>query len=201
MEEQHERIIEESMGLFLKYGVRSITMDDVSRDLGISKKTLYKFVSNKADLITQGVKSKYGQITELISGLSEKAENAIDELFEIDLFFDQMMREQHPAMMFQLSKYYPETFKWLSNEKVAFVLSTTTKNLNRGIKEGLYRTDFNVDYISYIYVAHTNLVESDSGVPKEICESSDFHKCHLQYHIRGIASEKGLNYLNEKLNK
>ena len=185
MEEQHVRIIEDSMDLFLKYGIRSITMDDVSRDMGISKKTLYKYVSNKADLIDQGVKHMFAQITGVMKKFSESVENAMEELFEIDRFFDEMMRQQHPAIMFQLQKYYPDTFKWLNEMKSTFILDITRKNLDKGIRQGLYRDDFNAEYITYIYLAHANLMEENSGVPREICESSDFHKCHMIYHLRG----------------
>lgn len=201
MEDQHQRIIESAMDLFLKYGIKSMTMDDVSRELGISKKTLYKFVSNKADLVDQGVKSTYDNVMNHLTHLSDVTENAIDELFEIDMFFDTVMRQQHPAMMFQLQKYYPDTFKWLEGKKMESVKKITSKNLNKGIKQGMYRDDLNIDYICYIYIAHTNIMSDESGVPQDICESSEFHKHHMEYHIRGIASTTGLQYLNKKLNK
>lgn len=175
-------------------------MDDIAKDLGISKKTLYKYVSNKGDLVDKGIKAKFEQVTFTLKGFSNSVDNAIDELFAIDRYFDEMMRETHPAVMFQLSKYYPETFRWLDHAKDEFVLDITRANLNIGIKQGLYRPDLNVEYISYIYMAHTNLMEGGTNVPQEICESPEFHKHHLIYHIRGIGSEKGLHYLNNKLN-
>ena len=201
MEEMQHRILEDSVDLFFKYGIKSITMDDISKELGISKKTLYKHVSNKGDLVEQGVKAKFEQVSSALKEFSNTVENSIDELFAIDEYFDIMMRQNHPAVMFQLSKYYPETFKWLDKAKDEFVLEITRANLEKGVRQGLYRADLNIDFISYIYMAHTNLMEGGTNVPQEICESPEFHRHHLVYHIRGIGSEKGLTYLNNKLSK
>ncbi|MCT4623792.1 MAG: TetR/AcrR family transcriptional regulator [Schleiferiaceae bacterium] len=202
MEETHRKIIEESVQLFLKFGVRSVTMDDVSRELGISKKTLYKYVSNKTELVDQGVKITFKKVMEDLKAISDKTENAIDELFTVDEYFDDMMRTQHPAMLYQLKKYHAETFGWLDKSKVKFILDTTRKNLKKGTEQGYYRTDINHDYIAYIYLAHSLLMESDNdSIPETVCESSEFHREHVLYHIRGIASPKGLEYLKQKLNK
>lgn len=202
MEEMQLRILEQSIDMYFRYGIRSVTMDDVARELGISKKTLYKYVSNKADLVEQGVKWKFQQISKLLARYSKEVENAIDELFAIDAYFDDMMRQNQPAIMFQLAKYYPDVFKWLSEAKSKLVLDNTKANLKKGRRQGLYRDDLNNEFIGYIYLSHTNLMEEGgAGVPVEVCHSPEFHRHHVEYHIRGIASKQGLEYLNEKLNK
>lgn len=200
MEEQHQRIIRDSIELFFKYGIKSMTMDDVSRDLGISKKTLYKYVVNKADLVDQGVKTMFSTVTNGIRDIGRDESNAIEDLFEIDQFFDSMSRQQHPGVMFQLGKYYPDTFKWLEQRKSDFVVEITEKNLKKGMKQGLYRKDLNIAFICFIYVAHTYVMTGESGVPLHVCESPEFHKHHLEYHVRGIASIEGLEFLNKRLN-
>lgn len=199
MEDMQERILEQSMDMFFRYGIRSVTMDDVAKEMGISKKTLYKFFSNKADLVAQGVKWKFNQVSSVMKSFGQNSANAIDELFAIDAYFDEMMRQNHPAIMFQLSKYYPKAYKWLDQNKAKLVIEMTRLNIKKGIDQGLYKPDLNIEYISYIYMAHTNIMEEGSGVPEEICHSAEFHRHHLHYHIRGIASQKGLEYLNQKL--
>ncbi len=201
MEDMQLRILEQSIEMYFRYGIRSVTMEDVARELGISKKTLYKYVSNKADLVEQGVKWKFEQIAALIARYSREVDNAIDELFAIDEYFDEMMRQNQPAIMFQLAKYYPDAFKWLGEAKAKLVIDNTKANLKKGMDQGLYRKDLNIESVGYIYLAHTNLMEGEAGVPDEVCHSPEFHRQHLEYHIRGIASKQGLNYLNKKLNK
>ena len=200
MEETHKRIVEESVQLFLKFGLRSVTMDDVSRELGISKKTLYKYVGNKTDLVDQGVKQTFYTVQNELSKIASKTENAIDELFEIDNYIDSVLRSNHPAMMYQLKKYHSETFNWLENSKVSSIHNTALLNIKLGIEQGLFRTDINPDYIAYIYLTHAIIMEGDV-IPESICESSEFHREHVLYHVRGIATKKGLDYLEQKLNE
>jgi AcrR family transcriptional regulator len=199
MDEMHNKIIEDTFELFFKYGIRSITMDDVARELGISKKTIYKYVSNKAELVDQCIKLKFVQITKALKGVAQQVDNAIDELFAIDHFFDEMMQQNHPAIMFQLSKYYGETYKWLDQSRDTFILEIMGNNLKKGLDQGLYRESINQQHIAYIYMAHTGMMSGETNVPDEVCNSIDFHRSHLEYHIRGIASEAGLRYLNKKL--
>ncbi len=200
MDEVHKKIIDDTMELFFKYGIRSITMDDVAREMGMSKKTIYKYVSNKADLVDQCIKVKFEEITGALKGVSEEVDNAIEELFAIDRYFDEMMQQNHPAIMFQLSKYYGDTYKWLEGSRDGFILDITHRNLEKGVKQGLYRNNINITHVAYIYMAHTSLMGGETNVPDEVCHSADFHKSHLEYHIRGIASEAGLTYLNKKFN-
>lgn len=200
MEETHKKIVRESVELFLKFGIRSVTMDDVSRELGISKKTLYKYVSNKNELVDQGVKLTFDRILEDMGSIAANTENAIDQLFKIENYFDKVLRSQHPAMLYQLKKYYTDTFKWMEESKVEFILNTTRDNLKRGAAQGYYRNDINHEHIAYIYLAHAVVMESDL-IPESICDSSAFHKDHVIYHIRGIGTPKGLEYLQQKLIK
>ena len=199
MDEMHHRILVESVDMFFKYGIRSITMDDLSRDLGMSKKTLYKYVKNKADLVDQGVRFKFNEVASAIKEFGSNLDNAIDELFAIDAYIDVMMLENHPAMMFQLSKYYPKTYKWLEKSKEELMTEITTANLKKGLQQELYRPSIKVDYITYIYMAHAQSMDGQTNIPEEVCHSAEFHKHHMEYHIRGIASAKGLEYLNQKI--
>jgi hypothetical protein len=165
----------------------------------MSKKTLYKYAKNKADLVDQGVRFKFAEITGIVKDFGASVDNAIDELYAIDTYFDEMMQQNHPAMMFQLSKYYPETYKWLEESKDNFMTEITKANLEKGLRQELYRATIRVDYITYIYMAHALLMNGQANIPQEVCHSAEFHKHHLEYHIRGIASPKGIDYLNQKL--
>jgi AcrR family transcriptional regulator len=200
MYDTHQKIVEDTFDLFFKFGIRSITMDDIARELGVSKKTIYKYVSNKAELVDQCIKVKFKQVTNALKGVADQVDNAIDELFAIDSYFDEMMQQNHPAIMFQLSKYYGDTYKWLDESRDSFLLDIMNNNLQKGLQQGLYRRTINQEHIAYIYLAHTAMMSGQTNVPNEICHSPDFHRSHLEYHIRGIASEAGLTYLNQKLN-
>lgn len=197
--DQERLILTGGTELFLKYGIRSITMDDVARELGISKKTLYKYVSNKADLVDRCVKFTFDEINEAIEAVRGFSENAIDDLFAIDSTLSDAMKAQHPAIEFQLKKYYPQTWKWLADRQSKLINEHTRQNLKRGIEEGLYRKDINVEYISYLYYAQFLAMHDSEVVPESICRDPKFMREHFIYHLRGVVSKRGLEHLESKL--
>lgn len=201
MEEQEISILRGAVHLFMRLGIRSVTMDDVSRELGISKKTLYKYVSNKAELVDKTVKFAFEDINKMIDQVRHKSNNAIDEIFDIDLAVQETVRQKHPAIEFQLAKYYPETKQWLDQRHHEAIFEQTNGNIQKGIAEGLYRTDFNVEFITQIYFGRFKGLQLDSVFAEKLCSNPEFIHQSLVYHIRGIASEKGLKYLENKLNK
>jgi AcrR family transcriptional regulator len=199
MEDQEIKIFSTSVELFITYGVKSVTMDDVARELSISKKTLYKFVNNKNELVQKCVEFIFTQIHTSLEDVQSKSTNAIDELFGFDEQLTLVMRAQKPAIIMQLKKHHPETFSWLMNNRRTMVMKLTTKNLQKGIAQGFYRHDMNADFIAMIYYAQTMMFAQDDLMPDEICTNPAFVRENLIYHLRGIASAKGLEYLQQKL--
>lgn len=199
MEEQERKILEGTTELFLKYGIRSITMDDVARELAVSKKTLYKYVSNKAELVDRCVKHTFEEISGAIEVVRGNSANAIDEIFAIDSTMSEALKAQHPAIEFQLKKYYPATWKWLSDRQATMIIEHTKENLKKGIEQGMYRGDFNIEHITYLYFAQFLAMHDQEVVPMSVCEDTEFMRAHFVYHLRGIASKKGITYLEQKL--
>src|ERR1035437_659352 len=109
MDEKLEKIIIESAALFRKYGIRSLSMDDISRELGISKKTIYQYVSNKAELIEMILDWVSTHNICLRSETTGEA-NAIDDLLSFSLTVQDETNESTPAILFDLQKYYPDVF-------------------------------------------------------------------------------------------
>lgn len=199
MDDQERTILSGAAELFLKYGIRSITMDDVARELAVSKKTLYKYVSNKAELVDRCVRISLEQVHDVIENVMDKSTNAIDEVFAIDEAVDNMMKVKYPAIEFQLSKYYPQTWKWLMGKQREVIMSHTRKNLEKGVDQGLYRPEINIEFINYIYYGRFVSLNDESAVPAGICSNPEFMHEYLNYHLRGIVSKKGLEYLENKL--
>lgn len=201
MEQQEKDILEGTFELVQKIGIKGLTMDEVAKHFGISKKTLYKYVSNKADLTDKSVKLMFTTISGLIYQAVEESENAIDELLKIESVLSARMKETMPQMVFQLKRFAPKTFDWLEGQKEKMIVDLTTKNLNRGILEGLYRKDFSVEIISQLYYARICAVTQGDFFPEECFNSTDVEYENTIYHIRGLASAEGLQYLEKKLEK
>ena len=197
--EKKERIINGALELFMRMGVKSVNMDDVASHLGMSKKTLYQFVQNKSDLVEQSFALHHCRVKNMISMICKKHENAIDELFEIDEGVCQLMKNRHPSMVFNLKKYYPKVWGMLEDLKKKHILKTVKNNLESGIKQGMYRADIHVDVIAKLVMSRVDALVDDELFPLTEYDFRQLLKENRVYHIRGIATEKGIEYLEQKL--
>jgi AcrR family transcriptional regulator len=200
MDEKLEKIIIESASLFRKYGIRSLSMDDISRELGISKKTIYQYVSNKTELIEKILDWVTTNNICLRSDTNGEA-NAIDDLLSFSLTVKEETNESTPAILFDLQKYYPDVFKRFSVKKNELVFDHLKRNMLKGIEEGLYRTDLDVDLVSHLYVKKLTDSQDIEFMNSHNLSFSRVFEVMFDNHIRGISNEKGLAYFESKKKK
>jgi AcrR family transcriptional regulator len=192
-----QRIYTKGFELFKQFGIKAVTMDQISQACGISKRTLYKHVDNKQDYL----KKAFLFIAEVMhrelhAALNSANGNAIDELFAIEKFAELRMRGEEDKLIFQLGYYYPEVASILKKKREEIVFSFTRTNLNKGIDEGTYRNDLHIEHIAMLYYGHI-LALHESVISDTTLDLDDLRNTSLKYHIRGIASAKGLEYLNK----
>ncbi len=187
--------------LYIKYGIKSITMDDVARELGISKKTLYQFVTDKDDLVGKFVDYEIELRQEEICKCFKIGFNAIEELFEITIFMNRMMREQNPATEYDLKKYYPDHYQKTLKTRRERMYNYILLNLKKGKKEGLYRKDMNEEIIAKLYLSRSENIHFNELFTVEEFTSIKLFLELLTYHVRGIATEEGIIVLDEKIKK
>lgn len=197
MQEKEIKILKGARKLYKKYGIRSVTMDDVANHLGISKKTLYQFVKDKNELVKKVIENDLAIKNEGFTAIFEKNLNAIDELLEVNKYINKLFKEYQPGMEFDLKKYYPEYFLEVKERKRERMFKSISDNLRRGISEGLYRKELDVDLLSKLHVFRCeSLIEYDVFSRDELI-SDHFVNEIFTYHMHGIASEKGLKYLKQ----
>ncbi len=199
MKEQEEEILKGTMDLVQEVGIKGLTMDEVAKHFGISKKTLYKHVSNKSDLINKAFQCMFCKTSERVHHTILESENAIDELFKLDNILSAKMKDTLPSLLHQLKRFTPKTYEWLECNKEEMITKLTVQNLKRGVEEGLYRSDIDIEIIAHLYFARISALSSGKYFTDN---SFDRNKVELQntiYHIRGIASKKGLEYLEKTL--
>jgi AcrR family transcriptional regulator len=185
--------------LFMKLGIKSLTMDDISRHLGISKKTLYQYVSDKKDLVKKALKLAIDNEQCMLGDITIKEENAIDELLAINMKISEKLQGIQPAVMYDLQKYYPEAWQVMEDHKKCFVFEMIVKNINTGIEQGLYRENVNPEIIASIYVTMIDKLFDSDMFPSHKYTFSTTHREMVRYHIRGIANKKGISYLVKRL--
>ena len=192
-----QQIITTAESLFLRYGIKSITMDDVSRELGISKKTLYQFVDNKRDLIEEVMEHTISNEKKMMQDIREQSSNAIDEMLAVARHVTQLMRQLHPGAMYDLQKYYRDCWRKMEAFHQEYIYAMIKENIEKGQREELYRSDLDADIVAKLYVGKTIAIVDESAFPLNKYNRENLFREYIFYHLRGIASSKGLKLLEK----
>lgn len=201
MDSKELEIIQKATEIFMQYGIKSVNMDDIARHLGISKKTLYKYVSDKKELVRKGMDLHCAAEDHFIAEIEKQGLNAIDENFEIMKFLTSMLKTLHPSIMFDMEKYHPEIWKEMIQSRKETTYGAVKRNLEKGKQEGLYREDLDPKLIATLYINSIDAIFNFKNNPEIELSILDQYLEVFRYHIRGIASAKGVEYLIKKVNE
>lgn len=201
MDSKKYEILENATGIFLKYGIKSVTMDDMARELGMSKKTLYTYFKDKNDLVVQIISIKTANDQNQCFQVKLNSENAIDEMFQINSYVSVMMKNIHPSVFYDLKKFHPDASKILHQHKWSYVKNAILENIARGKKEGLYREDLAEEIISTIYVGATDMISNGEAFAGMDLTSDQIFYEIMKFQLHGMVTLKGLEYLLERIKK
>jgi AcrR family transcriptional regulator len=163
--ENKEHIIRLITIMLFKNGIKSMTMDDISGALGMSKKTLYKYFPDKNTLVAECVGSYLEEDRLGVQKIYAEGYNAIEELFEVMRFTGERIREFHPSLHFDLLKYHPGVYKLFNEYKTNSITNCVAENLKKGIAEHLYRENINVPVVAKIHIAKIDMIFDTSLFP------------------------------------
>ncbi|GAB4326341.1 MAG: TetR/AcrR family transcriptional regulator [Bacteroidales bacterium] len=196
--DKRQIIIDKAFEMFRSYGVRSTAIEDICRNLGISKKTFYKYFSNKTDLLKHVSWHIHLTISRKFEELEKKDLNAIDYLLEISKIASDTHVKMNSIVAWEMRKYYPMVFEDYHKQKKEIIVDGIRKNLEQGIKEGLYREDLDLDIIANLY--YQRIEDFRELNPEELKTYSHekIFQVMFENHIRAIANEKGLKYFEEQ---
>ena len=196
-----ERIQHAAEQLFRQFGVRSVSMSDIATNLGVSKKTLYLHISNKNDLVRKIMEAHIQKQVDFCKAVKEKAQDAIDEMLLLGQFIQEQLKGLNPTLLFDLQKYHHEVWQLLDNFHNQDVRQMMEENLQRGISEGVYRKELQVEIISTIYVKIINIMTQE--FPTAQIEGGFAASQHefMNYHLHGILSPEGHKQLSKYLNQ
>ncbi len=197
MEEKKIEIVKAALEVYMKLGIKSVTMDEMARQLGISKKTLYQFVTDKNELVEACLEYAQGIDTACVTDIFSANLNAIAELLEVGRYLVKTLGAIHPSIFFDLSKYHPNALKMMHKHKYGAVREFLMDNLRKGIQQGVYRDNLTPEIVSRFHLAAMDGIMSGDLVPNSGYRIDEVYSEHFRYHIRGIASEKGLEILKE----
>jgi AcrR family transcriptional regulator len=192
-----EKILVGASDLFLNYGFKSVTMDDIANTLGISKKTIYQHFDNKTKLVEATTMYLFEMISEGINHICSFEKNPIEEVYDIKRFVMDHLKDEKSSPQYQLQKYYPKIFNTLKQKQFEVMQTCVIENLERGVKLELYRKTINPEIIARLYFNSMLAIKDKDLFPLKQFSMNKLMDHYLEYHLRGICAEKGLKKLNQ----
>jgi len=186
---------------FLRHGLRNVSMDDLARICGISKKTLYKFFGDKENLIRHAL-VEFLQSQILSSDMAaHEARNAIEAHCRMVQQFSLQMREFNSHVTFELRKYYPPLWEMIEDFHKNYVRNFIRRNLEQGIREGLYEPEVDLELTPAFYIA---LIRGILFFDTELIKNYSFPKVYqylIRYHLMAITTEAGKKELRKQFSE
>lgn len=187
-------MLEQIKELFFEFGIKNLNMDDISRKLGISKKTLYRFVKSKEDLVAKLFEFEETKGIKLSNEIGNLNVNAIEKLFKVSLMVYEEMKRFNPMIMFELRKYYEQLFNEFHDRKLAQISKSMQINLKQGIQEGLYRADVNIEAVVTLFINYLIEIHSSDMCKNINLSFDDLFKVMFENHIRAISTPAGVAF-------
>lgn len=194
-----DRIIAKARELFFRYGVKSVTMDDIASDLGISKKTIYQHFEDKDDIVHQMMQIEMANDKCEWEDLEKVTKNVIEKSVKSMDFFKQAFTEINPSAFFDIKKYHPKTWELFQEHKQNFILASIIKDLKEGIEEGYFRPEINVEILAKMRLEQIEIAFDPHLFPANKFSVVEVEVTMLDHFFRGIMTERGLKVYQECL--
>jgi len=197
--ETASKILETAEKLFKKYGIRSVTMDDIAREISISKKTIYQAFKDKNEIVKSVIERLIERESRDVQEIADNAKDAIEATLKLADYITTYHSDLNPAFMYDIEKYYPEAClihkKYIENKVFHYVKS----NMNRGVKEGLYIAECNYDILARLQISQIIMIFNEDLFPLKEYSLVEVHLETIGHFLRGILTKKGFEIF-EKYN-
>lgn len=201
MTDLQQRILDQAQALMFRLGVRNVTMDDIARELGISKKTIYQFYKNKAEIVFEVTQDHFKTEEEQFEAITKEASNAIDEEFRLLRWYRDILQTMAPSLATEIRKYYPKAWRIFERFQNEYLKQKVLQNLKRGTEEGLYRFDMDLEVLAHLRLAQ---MEWFLDLFSQYSGSNGFSPMRIQLQLfdlfmHGIVSDAGRPILERYL--
>jgi len=191
-------ILERVRELFFKYGVRSVSIDDICRDIGISKKKMYQYVHSKNELVEKLLELERENFKIIFDTYNFEGVNAIDILLTVSKEVGEHFRDVSPSMTFDLKKYYPDIYHKHVDDRIEFIFGKIKINIEKGINQGMYRNDLSIELVARLYIRRLIDLHNPEFFPADKFSFQTLFDVMFDTFIRGIANEKGIAYYEKQ---
>ncbi|MDF0718891.1 TetR/AcrR family transcriptional regulator [Kaistella sp. PBT33-4] len=187
--------LEKVAELFIENGAKTLTMDDIAREFGMSKKTLYQKYTTKEALLEDVLEYKLTEVIEKLNKMDKQIENAVDRMYCRDEEIEKASRSNNSVLIRQLLKYYPAIFnKHMMNFSERFT-EVLVHNIERGREQGYYRTDFDAALYASIYFQMVMSYDSSPFLDTSKTDRAEYSNVALNFYMNAITTELGKQQL------
>jgi len=201
MSDQGQHMLLSAFHLFRKLGFKNVTMDDVARSAGVSKKTLYEHFEDKNNLVLACIKHMLDENQCHTDRVFREAKHAIEQITRILIIMQKMLSELNPACYFDLQRHYPEAYQYMQKHKETYLFQCISDNLRQGISEGLYREDIDIEIMTRFRMESAMLVFQYDLYPNGSQDLVRINHQIFAHFIYGLTTLKGHKLFQTYLQK
>ena len=195
--ETNERILKGAEELFFKYGIKSVTMDDIAKHLAVSKKTIYQFYEDKNEMVEMLMTVKLKEDECEFKQIQKDSENVIVEVFNMMKHMGNMFSKINPTIFYDLQKYHPKAWAQFKQFKEDCMAKMVEESITRGIKEGLVRSDLHPKILARLRIQEVEMGFDAEIFPPDKFKLIDVQIAMLDHFLHGICTLKGHKMINK----
>jgi AcrR family transcriptional regulator len=195
---KRSEILMSASDVFMRYGVKSVSMDDLAREMGISKKTIYQVFKDKNELVEEIIRVKLQEDQTACQTKAIETSNAIEALMGVIMMVSERMSVIHPSVFYDLQKYHPNAWKLVSEHQSTFVYQMISSNIERGRSENIYRENFDVELVSKMYILVVDSIARRELTLENESDISRLLQQGIHLLIMGMSTDKGIKILNSQ---
>lgn len=186
-----KNILDNATNLFMQYGLKSVTMDDIAGKSGVSKKTIYQFFKDKNDIIKSSIKDHFEKHRQNILEAINSTKTATEALVELSSCMKKQVEAINPAVLYDLQKYYPKSYQKVVEFKQEFMLDLVINMLNKGVDDGTFRKEIDVEILAIMRIEQVQFAFNPTIFPRDKFDFKTVNYQMFEHFVYGILTEKG----------
>jgi AcrR family transcriptional regulator len=195
--ETRDRILAAALEMFMRHGIKSVTMDDIAKHLAMSKKTIYQYFRDKDEVIHTLMERQFAVDCAEFECIARDSANVVEEVFGHMRKMHRMFSSINPNMLYDLRKFHPKTWEIVTRFRTEVALGMVEQALEKGKKDGLVRADINTKIISKLRVEQIELGFNPAVFPPDKYSMLDVQLAMVEHFLYGICTLKGHKLINK----
>jgi len=189
--DNREKLLRGAEDLFKRYGLRSVSMDDIARNLGISKKTIYQHFADKDDVVASVAKANMERHRVQFDKIAAESKNAVEEMVKISFCLKEIIQSVNPSWLFDMQKYHQRAWSDWQEYKHRFIRQNVVRGLKQGMEEGYFRSELNTEILATMRLEQVQMVFDHAVFPRDQYDVGDVQAALFDHFVHGLLTEKG----------